>query len=370
MIRINLYIALTLGCQRRIVLIRNLSIASLVSIGLSFTILACDDSSSSGPETFVEPTSSSQSVVPASSEDHTTLMSSANEKKTGPVSSSSEVQNKSVSSSSVAKVPSSSSVAQCYKDGMAQVTLKSIENVKIGCPNSMTYYNMDLQIFYKCEGSALIEIDMPPCESVTPDPVVSSSSVASSASVTSNSKYGTLQDVRDGKSYKTVVIGGRTWMAENLNFSKSTDGSVVLDSAFCYDDIPANCEKYGRLYQEDDAIKACPEGWRIPTDEEWAALRNTVKAEYGVSDADAPLREVGAWEDNISATNASGFSARPAGYRAKTGQYDGEGTKAYFWGENSMLYYGWILSKQYELDKESLIRGYFAYSVRCVSSQP
>ena len=345
----------------------------VAGLSLSFVMLACDDSSSSGPE-FVEPPNSSQSSVPTSSGDRANLLSSSSKINTGTLSSSSEAQNESPSSSSVAiKVPSSSSVAQCYKDGMARVTIKSVENVKISCPNSMTFYNMDLQIFYKCEGTALIEIDMPPCENEPPKSYsgeVSSSSVAlSSSAVPSKVGYGTLQDIRDGKTYKTVVIGGKTWMAENLNFSKSSDGSIVLDSTFCYDDILTNCEKYGRLYQEDDAIKACPSGWRIPTEEEWAAMRNTVKAEFGVSDANAPLRAIGAWEDKIAATNASGFSALPAGYRAKTGQYDGEGTKAYFWGENSMLYYGWILSKQYELDKESLIRGYFAYSIRCIMSE-
>ena len=66
------------------------------------------------------------------------------------------------------------------------------------------------------------------------------SSAASSASVAPDVEYGTLQDPRDGKSYKTVVIGGKTWMAENLNFSKSTDGSVSLDSTFCLNNILAN----------------------------------------------------------------------------------------------------------------------------------
>ncbi len=322
--------------------ILKLSLASSFAAGLSIMMLACDDSSSSGPDVLVDPSSSSQYVAPASSDGE--LLSSSSEAK---------------------NVPTSSSAMQCYKDGMAKVTLKSVENVNIGCPNSLTYYNYDLQVYYKCEGTALIEIDMPPCDYEPPVPCCNDAS-NSSSSVSTNVNFGTLQDARDGKSYKTVEIGGKTWMAENLNFSKSLDGSVMLDSTFCYDDVPAYCEKYGRLYQEDDAAKACPEGWRIPTDEEWSALRNTVKADYGVSDANAPLRAVSAWEDNVSATNASGFSALPSGYRAKTGQYDGEGTKAYFWGESGMLYYGWILSKQYELDKESLIRGYYAYSVRCV----
>ena len=203
------------------------------------------------------------------------------------------------------------------------------------------------------------------------DPESSSSSVApqpsSSETIVSSSgvvvEYGTLQDPRDGKSYKTVVIGGKTWMAENLNF--------VTDSSFCVEDIPANCDKYGRFYQEFDAEDACPEGWAIPQASDWRDLTNAVKEEFG--DNNGSLRAVGEWEntifgDNVTATNASGFSALPAGYRAKTGEYDGLGTKAYFWGEDNMNHYAWILSNQYDLDKESLIRGYFAYSIRCIKN--
>ena len=80
--------------------------------------------------------------------------------------------------------------------------------------------------------------------------ISSSSSIASSSSVMlatlckteteDNCEYGTLTDSRDGRTYKTVVIGAQTWMAENLNFE--------TDDSECYDNDASNCEKYGRLY--------------------------------------------------------------------------------------------------------------------------
>ena len=223
------------------------------------------------------------------------------------------------------------------------------------------------------------EIILVSSSSATPKDVVLSSSEKSSSSETSvsssssaavsNVEYGTFTDARDGKSYKTVVIGGKTWMAENLNYDNSATATGSIDSSFCYDGIPANCEKYGRLYQEYAATAVCPEGWRLPTADDWRDLTTTAKSEFG--DDNGSLRAVGQWEntifgDNVTATNASGFSALPAGYRAKTGECDGEGTKAYFWGEDNMNHYAWILSNQYDMEKESMQRGYFAYAVRCV----
>jgi len=78
-----------------------------------------------------------------------------------------------------------------------------------------------------------------------------------------------------GKTYKTIVIGNKIWMAENLNhetrFSK------------CYDNEFQNCYKYGRLYNWYTAQKICPEGWHLPANNEWDGFSATLLGGIGVS---------------------------------------------------------------------------------------
>ena len=90
-------------------------------------------------------------------------------------------------------------------------------------------------------------------------------------------------DPRNGQAYNTVQIGDQCWMAENLNIGymingteEMTDNGVI--EKYCYDDNPANCDEYGGFYQWNEMIQymsatglqgICPEGWRIPSDDEW-----------------------------------------------------------------------------------------------------
>lgn len=76
-------------------------------------------------------------------------------------------------------------------------------------------------------------------------------------------------DPRDGKSYRTIKLAGKTWLADNLQY-KCDSGIFHVNNNPHYD------EDYGFLYTWDSAQKACPEGWHIPTDEEWKGLFDAV----------------------------------------------------------------------------------------------
>ncbi len=78
----------------------------------------------------------------------------------------------------------------------------------------------------------------------------------------------TLKDTRDNKIYKTTKIGEQVWMAENLKFE--APGST------CYDNKPENCDKYGRFYNWNEAMKSCPDGWHLPSKEEWTKLKESL----------------------------------------------------------------------------------------------
>ena len=86
-------------------------------------------------------------------------------------------------------------------------------------------------------------------------------------------------DVRDSQEYKTIEIGGRVWMAENLNYQGNLDDSV-LDTVGgwfgCFENNVNYCEKQGRLYQWGVAMTACPDGWSLPSKADFDSLFDAV----------------------------------------------------------------------------------------------
>lgn len=164
----------------------------------------------------------------------------------------------------------------------------------------------------------------------------------------------------DGNSYKTIKIGNKVWMAENLRVTRYRNGQAInpvtstagwadlanLDNkaAWCYYDNNAGNDKpYGKLYTwyaVNDTRGIAPKGWHIPTNEEWIQLGNALG---GYSVAGGKMKTTGTIEagnglwraPNTSATNSSGFSAVPAGERSASGVFDGKSYRTRWWTANS-----------------------------------
>lgn len=137
-------------------------------------------------------------------------------------------------------------------------------------------------------------------------------------------------DPRDGQSYDVVKIGDLTWMAENLNYETETSA--------CPDGDSRNCKRLGRLYTWAEAKTVCPDGWRLPTNEDFAQILAQSSSQ---SRAGAALKSRDGWFKKGNGTDEFGFNALPAGYRGAIskaddgtisgGKFDGIGGYAYFW---------------------------------------
>jgi uncharacterized protein (TIGR02145 family) len=108
---------------------------------------------------------------------------------------------------------------------------------------------------------------------------------------------GTLKDARDGKTYKTIMIGKKEWMAQNLNYKSEHSFAINNDEAVS--------EKLGRLYtwKAVEGKTLCPKGWHVPSKKEWGEVFKNLKltlydsekdgSEYRYKDAVAAFEQIG-----------------------------------------------------------------------------
>jgi len=189
---------------------------------------------------------------------------------------------------------------------------------------------------------------------------------------------GPFTDSRDGKSYKIIKIGSQTWFAENLNYEAS-------DSK-CYGNDPSNCQKYGRLYDWNTALKSCPSGWHLPSNEEWDELYHFVDGTSGAKNlyksetAGKLLKATNGWNSDGNGTDGFGFSALPGGYGNSYGDFSIVGNHGYWWSANERkrcdsaygsyyhcdeAYYRGMSYNDEIADWNSSDKDRFLYSVRC-----
>ncbi|WP_396167510.1 FISUMP domain-containing protein [Flavobacterium sp.] len=155
----------------------------------------------------------------------------------------------------------------------------------------------------------------------------------------------------DGNIYQLVTICNQTWMKSNLNVSHYRNGDIIpqvtdatqwanlTTGAWCYyNNDTANGNVYGKLYNwyaVNDIRGLAPIGFHIPTDTEWATL--IVDCLGGVNAGDK-MKETGSshWQNpNTGATNSSGFTGLPGGYRyIYSGSFSNLGVIGYWWSSS------------------------------------
>lgn len=203
-------------------------------------------------------------------------------------------------------------------------------------------------------------------------------------------------DPRDGNHYNTVKIGNQIWMAENLKYLPSVvgpgtgsqttpyyyvygyDGTNITDAK-----ATANYTTYGVLYNWSAAMNGaassttnpsgiqgvCPTGWHLPSDAEWTELTDYLG---GTSVAGGKLKETGTthWTSpNTGATNETGFTALPGGYRSNNGAFYNIGNYGLWWSATeSSASNAWLRDMN---DSYSDVFSYssnkeLGFSVRCV----
>ena len=211
-----------------------------------------------------------------------------------------------------------------------------------------------------------------------------------------NCEYGSLTDERDGKTYKTVKIYNKWWMAENLDYADSVKTPSLKGKSWCYADDPENCTKYGRLYTWAAAIDSvklatdsenpqdcgymkssknilpdvvqgiCPDGWHLPDYDEVSKLLPDVG---GYSIAGTVLKSRSGWNDGGNGKDVYGFNVLPAGIRLGNGSFDGVGEGTDFWSATEQdpetahtLYFYY----EYEYAGVNFYEKGDAFSIRCV----
>jgi uncharacterized protein (TIGR02145 family) len=156
----------------------------------------------------------------------------------------------------------------------------------------------------------------------------------------------TVTDI-DGNVYGVVKIGYQYWMLENLKTSRYNDGTSIptglsnaawgaaTNGAYSiYENDASNDTTYGKLYNwyAVNSGKLAPAGWHIPSDAEWTVLTDFLG---GLAVAGGNMKSVAGWKvPNTGATNNSGFTGLPAGYRNYIGQFKDIGSYGFFWSSN------------------------------------
>jgi uncharacterized protein (TIGR02145 family) len=193
----------------------------------------------------------------------------------------------------------------------------------------------------------------------------------------------TVTDI-DGNVYNTVVIGTQRWITENLKTTKLNDGTAIplvtngiawnnlSTPGYCwYNNDSSTYNSYGVYYNwfAVDTGNLCPIGWHVASDTDWIDLNNYLG---GSTIAGGKLKATTLWNTpNTGATNETGFTALPGGYRGGGGVFADMGNMGMWWTSSGtgFPFDAWLRGMNYNnsnLDRGTLAK-YYGFSVRCIN---
>lgn len=197
-----------------------------------------------------------------------------------------------------------------------------------------------------------------------------------------------IKDI-DGNGYNTVTIGTQVWMTTNLkvthynngdnliNVTSDDEWSTLTESAYCcYKNNLSNSLVYGKLYNfyaAADSRNVCPDGWHVPSIEDWITLFRFLGNEFT---ADVKMREAGTahWIQDTGADNSSGFTFLPAGNRESDGRFFNQTYMGSIWSSTAFNEYnsvaGWLIVMEWNRSKVRGIPYGLSYgaSIRCLKN--
>lgn len=175
-------------------------------------------------------------------------------------------------------------------------------------------------------------------------------------------KPGEFRDARDKQIYRLVKIGDREWFGDNLNYK--------MEGAFCFKDDDSQCDAYGSLYTWAAAVKACPEGFRLPSQEDFESLWTAAGADFNAAYL---LKASYGWSGGTDGNDTLKFGAMAAGNRFDDETYGNLLKFAFFWSSDdtsegipqgsARVWY--MTSKSMAFSYMSKTKD-FGFSVRCV----
>jgi uncharacterized protein (TIGR02145 family) len=199
----------------------------------------------------------------------------------------------------------------------------------------------------------------------------------------------------DGNNYSTIIINGQEWMAENLrttsysngdsitNVTDETQWSNLSTGAWAHYNNDSQFENpFGKLYNwyaVKDSRNVCPTGWNVPSDNEWNTFINYLdpNADGGniyPNIAGGKMKSVGTqyWQSpNTDATNESGFSGLPGGYRNSYGIFHEAASHCYWWGSveksSNSAWYRCLFNSSGEAYRDFFLNS-AGLSVRCIKN--